>query len=346
MPFTYLSESTARRLAALVGPVVIYQPLKTNIPDTLTALASQGLVEIRTPFLRDDDRLRAALAEFTDWARLHPGKSTPGAGFFSARQGEVPFFDETTVNRIRSDIKRYNLPDGRPDHQADDQSPDPAHDRADGRADQTEACFSARLFLSLAQENDRATDHLDHDLSRFKALEKEFLASLEDAHEADFNRQGLGNVIWRDDPGAKLTAQRMRAWATLALADAEPPDMLITTSRAVIDTLLESCGEALGIKKLAGSRLAVQDAATVPLVGGVLADLAVRDSLQSEDLAAFEALAADAACEPAVTVTLFIAANRTPASVIRRMAPGIATPAEQNRSVKSLRHTLIVLVEG
>jgi hypothetical protein len=35
MPFTYLSESTARILMALVGPVVIYQPLKTNIHESL-----------------------------------------------------------------------------------------------------------------------------------------------------------------------------------------------------------------------------------------------------------------------------------------------------------------------
>jgi hypothetical protein len=115
MPFAYLSEPTARILTALVGPVVVYQPLKANIPESLGALAMQGLVEIRTPITRDDDRLRAALSEFNEWARMNPGKSTPGAGFFSQRQGEIPFFEETAVNRIRSDINRYGQSGGAAD---------------------------------------------------------------------------------------------------------------------------------------------------------------------------------------------------------------------------------------
>jgi hypothetical protein len=32
MPFTYLSESTARILNRLVGPMVIYQPSKKTFP--------------------------------------------------------------------------------------------------------------------------------------------------------------------------------------------------------------------------------------------------------------------------------------------------------------------------
>ena len=330
MPFTYIPESTARILTALVGPVVIYQPSKKNIPEGLSVLASQGLVEIRAPMTHDDDRLRAALAEFTDWARMNPGKSTPGAGFFSARQGEIPFFDETAINRIRSDFKRYH----HSDHLADPQS------------DKSEAGFSARLFLALAQENDLATDRLDHDLNRFKALEKDFLESLKDADEAGFNRQVLGAGIRRDDPGAKLTGQRIRAWATLAAAAAELPQLLITTSRAVVDTLLETRGEAIGLEKLAGSRLSVPSAGTAPVLGRVLADLTAKETLSSADLLPFAALAADAAAEPAVTATVFVAANRTPATVIRQMAHATAAPLEENGKPKSVRHTLILLVEG
>ena len=330
MPFTYIPESTARILSALVGPVVIYQPLKKNIPESLSALASQGFVEIRTPMTQDDDRLCAALAEFTDWARMNPGKSTPGAGFFSARQGEVPFFDETTINRIRTDIKRYH----QSDHPADDQT------------DETQAGFSARLFLSLAQENDLATDRLDHDLNQFKALEKDFLVTLKDADDVGFNRQAIGGAIWRDDPGAKLTGQRIRAWATLAAADAELPQLLITTSRAVIDTLLETRGETIGLEKLADSRLSIPSAGTAPVLGRVLAGLAAQETLTSADFSPIAALAADAASEPAVSATFFVAANRTPATVIRRMAPATAAPPEENGKVKSVRHTLIVLVEN
>ena len=134
---------------------------------------------------QDDDRLRAALVEFMEWARMNPGKSTPGAGFFSARQGETPFFDETAINRIRSDIKRY--------HQSDH--------LADSQTDETE--FSARLFLALAQENDLATDRLDHDLNQFKMLEKNFLEALKDADEVGFNRQPDGRSDLAGRSGSK-----------------------------------------------------------------------------------------------------------------------------------------------
>lgn len=330
LPFTYLSESTARILFALAGPVVIYQPLKTNIPENLSALALQGIVEIRIPIIRDDDRLRAALTEFTDWARMNPGKSTPGAGFFSQRQGDIPFFDETVINRIRSDIKQY--------HQN-------AH-LADQEAGRTEAEFSARLFLALAQENDLATDRLDLDLNRVKTLEKDFLDTLKDADEVGFSRQSFGAEIRRDDPGAKLTLQRIRAWATLAVADGALPELLITTSRAVIDALLETHGDALSLERLAGIRLPLPSAGAAPVFGSVLADLAARESPPSVDLSPFISMAADTESEAAATVTLFAAANRTPSSVIRRMAPSSVVASGKNEKPGSVFHTLIVLVES
>ena len=329
MPFTYLSESTARLLTALVGPVVVYQPLKTSIPESLGALASQGLVEIRTPITHDDDRLRAALSEFMEWARMNQGKSTPGADFFSQRQGEIPFFDETAVNRIRSDINRYRRSDGQADHETED----------------TQAEFSSRLFLALAQENDLATDRFDDDLNRFKSFENVLLDTLKDADEVGFERQASGTVIWRDDPGATLSGQRIRAWAALVVADAAQPDVLVTTSRAVIDTLLETHGEALCLDRLADIRLPIPPAGTAPVLGKLLVDLANRESLASTDLSSIASPAADAASGTAVTVTLFGAANRTPATVIRRMAPAAVAPNAEIEKPKSARHTLIILVE-
>ena len=158
----YLSAGIhGRVLAALVGPVVVYQPSEVVATNSLAALAAQGLIEIRTPLTADEQRLKAALAEFTQWARQNPGRSTPGAGFIGSQQGKVPFFDESMISRIRSDIKQYGSSPADTDNQ--------------------EAGFSARLFLAVAEENDRATAQLDHDLKRFKALEQGFLDSLVDS---------------------------------------------------------------------------------------------------------------------------------------------------------------------
>jgi hypothetical protein len=325
IPFTYLPASTARVLNTLMGPVVIYQPSEKAIPDRLSDLAAQRLVEIRTPVTDDSERLDAALAEFTHWARMNPGRTTPGAGFIGARQGEIPFFDDTTINRIRSEIKRYDMP---------------AH-----QADQAVAVFSARLFLAVAQENDLAGDRLDQDLERFKTMEQAFLESLADADEAGFSRQGIGAGIWQEDPGSRLTEQRIRAWAMLASADAKPPEILVTTSSAVTDTLLERFADKIPFEKLADIRLPLPAEGPSSTLGTVLTDLAAAENLSSAALAPFTALAAQGIDGPYAGVTLFGAADRHPVEVIRRLAPPSFQSPGENGGAGPLRHTLIVRVQ-
>ena len=128
------------------------------------------------------------------------------------------------ISRIRSDLRQYGTP------------PADTHDQ--------ETDFSARLFLAVAQENDQATAHLDNGLKQFKALEQGFLDSLVDSDAENFSRHSLGSEIWSEDPGAKHTPQRIRAWATLAAADSQLPAVLVTTSAAVVDTLMETRGRS------------------------------------------------------------------------------------------------------
>jgi hypothetical protein len=231
---------------------------------------------------------------------VEPGNVDPGAGFISARQGEIPFFDETTINRIRSDIKRYH-------------STDP-------QVDVSEAGFSARLFLAVAQENDLAADLLDHDLHRFKVLEKDFLDALTDTDDVTFKREASGETLWREDPGAKLTGQRIRSWFQLAAADADLPALLVTTSRL---------GDGYPDGRLwrrPQSRTAGRHPTCRPIcrcavaMGRVLADLATQATLSPADVAPFTALAGDAVDETAVAVTLFGAVNHRPAAVIGRLS--------------------------
>jgi hypothetical protein len=323
-PFTHISEQNARLLVSLVGPVVVYQPIKTAVVSALDELASQDLVEIRTPMAGDDDRLRAALTEFSEWARLNPGKSTAGADFVGSRQGEVPFFEETAINRIRSDIKRF------------------------GRSDAPEATiddgFSARLFLALAQDNDLAVDGLDQDLDRFNTLENEFLNTLENADAAGFSRQGVGRRLWREDPGAKHTAQRLRAWARLVAADNRLPQVLVTTSPAVVEALIEDHAEAGGLKLLGEMRLRLTPGEAASVLGPVLAQLAAAESPASTDLAAFGLPTMDSVSGPGISVTIYGAAGMTPDRFIGGLTPAtdIAKPPADQSTV--VRHTLIMLV--
>jgi hypothetical protein len=323
-PFTQLSEQNARLMAALVGPVVVYQPIKTAVPAKLEALASQGLVEIRTPLAGNDDRLRAALAEFSEWARLNPGKSTAGADFVGSRQGEVPFFDETAVNRIRSDIKRFGKP-SLPETETDDG-------------------FSSRLFLALAQDNDLAVAGLGQDLDHFSSLEKEFLGTLEDADAAGFSREGVGGRLWREDPGATHTVQRIRAWARLMAADDQPPQLLVTTSSAVVETLIEAHAEASPFELLAEMRLRLTPDETTPVMGPLLTELAGAESRPAADLSAFGLPTIDLASDPGISVALYAAADMTPARFIGQLTPSAGLAKLPSDPSTAARHTLITLI--
>jgi hypothetical protein len=319
-PFTYLSEPTARKLAAVVGPVAVYQPIEKNVSDELNQLAAQGLVDIRTPMTHDDDRLRAALAEFTEWARLNPGRSTAGMDFLGARQGEVPFFDDTAIQQIRSDFRKYG--------------------RAEPPVDEPDDGFSARLFLALAQDNEQAVESLDQDLDRFKILEKEFLEDFDGADEAEFSRQAYGSTLWREDPGSRLTGQRLRAWARLAAADTLLPDVLVTTSPAVIDTLLEYCGDAEGFDRLADLRLDLPDGAGEPVLSRVLEGLVDGSVAPAADSVA-EGLRAGGD-DGNVRVSLYALAGQPPNAFVEELA--VSAPVRAGEATTG--HTLVVLVEG
>ncbi len=326
MPFTHVSADSARLLKALVGTVVVYQPLGTQIPEYLARMASQGLVETRAPMSGDDARLQAALAEFKAWAQMNPGRSTPGAGFVGARQGEIPFYEETAINRIRSDLNRYRFPDQGPDDM--------------------DAAFGVRLFLAVAQENDQAGDLLDRDLNRFSTLEQAFLEALNDADEVGFDRRAPGGAIWQEDPGARMTGQRIRAWARLAQADPAGPDLLVTTSAAVMETIIEAHGDAMGLHQRAAVRIVIPPVDSAPLLGPVLADLAAAQRLSAEALSTFESVAA-ATGEPAATVTLFATEGRSVAGLIRHLAAETAAPTDSpiEADPAAGRLGLIVVVE-
>ncbi|HSO18256.1 MAG TPA: hypothetical protein VLT88_02290, partial [Desulfosarcina sp.] len=231
---------------------------------------------------------------------------------------------ETAVNRIRSDIRRF---------QSAGQPADPA-----------EAAFSLRLFLALAQENDMAVDGLDQDLFRINALEKNFLETLNDADDAAFSRQGIGSVLWREDPGARLTAQRIRAWAGLAAADADLPQWLLTTSPAVMAAVLEAHANDCPIEKVAHTRLSVPFEDGPPILGEALEAMAIAESISAVDLSAFHLPTADGTDASVIEVSLYAASDRTPADVLRRMAPkSVPAPASADRPA-SVRHTLLALV--
>ena len=211
-PFTYMPEPTAAALSAVFRRVGLYRPSETPLPETVQRHADAGFLEIRTPVGGDEDGLRRAAADYRAWAERHSGSPL---AFFKSQQGQIPFFEESSLSRIRSDIKRGA------GERTDDASADPV--------------FGARLFLSVAQDFDREQWEVNRGFADLRDLEASLLKSIHGEQEAG----GPSATAPVEDLGRHMTDRRLWAWSCLWAGDPAADALLVTDSREIFDVCLE-----------------------------------------------------------------------------------------------------------
>ena len=207
-PFTYVSPDMADRISQHIGPFVVYQPVAGHDPSLEKTFGPGGDIEVRAPVQGDEAQLIEAARRYKSWGMARQGNLEA----FKASSGQS-FYNETFVAEIRSEIKGEN---------AGPYEPDPL--------------FSARLFLSLAQEFDAQLADLDADLAASDQRRKRLFADLKG--DAD-TRLPLSEKHVTQDVGAYQTESRILSWLRLAAEDRAAAPVLITTSRAVFDHVIE-----------------------------------------------------------------------------------------------------------
>ena len=214
-PMTFLPTPFIRSLAACFGQTVVYQPSPLHVPPSVQAGADEGTLAIRIPAVGEAQKLDAVLRGYHRWAETHTGADK---AFLKAGGVDVPFYDEFSVNRIRTDLRRTLA--GEPSGEG----PDPT--------------FSARVFLCMAQAFDRQGWEVESDLTSYESMERELMHHLRGG-EADAEISGFSGSSKRllRDPGVHMTGDRLRAWARLVLSDPEPPMIWVTVSPAVVDEM-------------------------------------------------------------------------------------------------------------
>ncbi len=226
LPFTYISERHLALLCQQLGPLTMYIPDETLVPDHMRAAAGEGDIDLRPLQTLAPGRLIAAIQAFKQWAHLHQGNLADVAGFFKAANGRFPMMDETNPSQIRTQIRRF------------EDSP---------AGEDVDPLFQAALFLAMAQEYDQQQESMRQGLGSVQTLEREMLGRLAGVSGAD---SGAGLDTTTSPPpadletGGYMTAARLEAWAQLALQDADPPLVYLTDSPAVIDHLLNLFPEA------------------------------------------------------------------------------------------------------
>lgn len=214
-PFTYISAPVIKAMKSCFRQVIVYQPRSQGIPPHMRDAAEKGEMDIRTPVLTGEDRLDVLIREFKTWAQVHQGSELA----FLKTHTDLPFFDDTSALRIRDNIKK----------------------QASGKADPdpSDPVFSARIFLTLAQEYDAQQWEIDRGLETFKIMEQKLLKELRDEDEEMPGGIGGIRALTREDSGTQMTAERLSSWARLALNDPGISPVFATTSPAALDLLLD-----------------------------------------------------------------------------------------------------------
>jgi hypothetical protein len=210
-PFTYIGASAWRAITAAFEQIIVYQPCSQEIPGDLLAKVDSGNLLLRIPVRTEEPRLTALLRDYRIWAVQHQsGGSLEAIWRHAAAAGGIPLYENSAPTRIKSETQRLTS------------RPSPAPDPV----------FSARLFLSLAQELDVQSEAAADGLGRVDELERELLDSLRggplEAGQGPLRPEGIpagGSADY-------MAAERLRAWTQLLLADARPEKFYLTSSRA------------------------------------------------------------------------------------------------------------------
>ncbi|MFP4040375.1 MAG: hypothetical protein ACLFS7_07525 [Desulfosudaceae bacterium] len=218
-PFASIDEDRLRALWFCFDDIVLYLPSATAADSLPPAVADFDGLEIQVPSEDVDQQVESLYQACAQWR-----EATAGAAPAFFKSGRAPFFDETTISYMRQEIVKGSSP-------AADGKPDPV--------------LNARVFLRLTSDHDHRQAAVENSLNLLKDRERALFEALNGGDGDDSpGRWSLGvdpgSAGSRLDPGREMTAARLSAWAILALASPAAPDLLVTTSPAVLDRLDET----------------------------------------------------------------------------------------------------------
>jgi len=323
-PFTYISKPTAQAMAACFAQTAVYQLATSKIPDEMRESSDQGLFEIRIPVSDDGKKLDAIVKEYRTWADVHRGSEI---GFLKFMADKIPYFDETASSQIRAEIKKTGKKSPSPE------KPDPL--------------VHARLFLHMAQELDLQNDRLIRDLVAVEAMEEDFMKELKGDDEEDPTRAAAINALETDDPGHYMTQERIESWALLMQQDPQVSGLFITSSRAVLDLLMDRMPEMEQVTRFNAVPAGVPD----PEALAAWQDELIKhlENLATGPWPADVEAPADPpevpGSETTVALTLFIAPGKTPHEFFAQCLETHALKAESKQDSPRFKNTLIGLIE-
>jgi hypothetical protein len=219
-PFTYISKPVLDRLTDCFGKIAVYQCSRFGIPKPMTAWEKSGRIDIRIPVEGDEETLENLFGDFKAWADLHQGGEL---SLLKTQAGKIPFFDEHASSQIALNIKR--------------------RDSKTSSRQKSRQLLHARLFLLMAQAHDLQNDLLRQDFKSLESMEKHMMRELTgDTVSAASDSETSQPALDQTDP--HMLEARVDAWTRILLHDHRQAGLYITSSRAVVEYLLDNAPEA------------------------------------------------------------------------------------------------------
>jgi hypothetical protein len=212
-PFTFVRPETAW-IGSAFTPLCLAVPAAAQAADCLGPGIDSGSWRILSPPREDDPEMQRMEAELRRWAEVHAGADL--AALLASRPEGAGFFGLPPASRLRQDIR------ARVQGQTGHRRRDPL--------------WTARIFLRFAHGLDRERADLAGAWHSLAAMEAEMMRDLHGRGED--GEPGPPNPAV-EDPGAFLTGHRLAAWARLCLSLTVAPELLVTDSPAVLETVGE-----------------------------------------------------------------------------------------------------------
>jgi hypothetical protein len=323
-PFTYIPKSAGKALSACFRQTAVYQISGTKIPEDMQELSQHGILDIRRPVEVSGEFLDKILKDYRAWVNIHQGTET---AFLAAMANKIPFFDESASSQIRADLKKIGkqIPLK--------EKPDPL--------------FKAKLFLHMAQEFDLQKKGLDQDLMDIDAMEDDFMKNLKWEDDDDHAR-AIARRQWdKDDPGHFMTTERINAWVSIMLQDPQAPGLFITTSRAVLEHLMDIVPEMAEVICLDAIPMGVDEDETLSNWQNSLLEtletLATGNwPIPMDDMANPPEISGK---ETNVKLTVYIIPNKTPHECFADCVDTDVFQADSTKTSTRFKNTLIGLIE-
>jgi len=323
-PFTYIPESMGKALSACFRQTTVYQISGTKIPEDMQELSRDGILDIRIPVEVNGEFLDKILKDYRSWINTHQGTET---AFLTAMAKKIPFFDENASSQIRADLKKTGK------QISPQEKPDPL--------------FNAKLFLQIAQEFDLQKKGLGRNMMDIEAMEDDFMKNLKWEDDDDHARAVARKVLENDDPGHYMTTERINAWASLMLQDPQASGLFITTSRAVLEHLIDIVPEMEEVIRFDAIPMGV-DEGEMPSnwqddLMETLEKLATENwPVPIDDMASPPEVPGK---EKSVSLTLYIVPNKTPYECFADCVESDVFQAESAKTGTRFKNTLISLIE-